>query len=142
MNKIRIEENRLEIIVALIFLFMFGTAGVLVLVSSINYKANCTEYTEGIVIENSRIKSMYSPTVQFNVNGKINIVKSNLATRPKSFNEGDIVSIYYNPNNVKEIWIQGHNSNTLIFLGIALIAVGVSIATVIFCGIRSSTHNP
>lgn len=142
MNKITSKENRLTIIIALIFLLSFGTAGVLILVSSIQKKVNCSENTKGIVIENRRSysngKHKYSPIVQFEVDGKINIVKSNVAASPKTFDEGDTVTIFYNPKNVNEIWIKGHFSFAFIFLGIILLVVGVGIFIVIIHGVLCS----
>lgn len=131
-------------LVCLLGLIFFGTA--IIVRITMKKKQSCyTEKTEGTVVENKLIRERnsvigesteyymhYYAIVSYNVNGKTYTCKSNIHGAKPLHQEGDIVTICYNPQKPEKFFVQEEQyvakKVQYIFaaIGIGLLIIGVA----------------
>ena len=119
---------------------IFAVVGIFVLKQGDNLKARCTEETTGTIVDivserdhsSDSSDRVYYPVVEYKVGDRIVNQKSRSGQTPCPYYVGQQVTVYYNPNNVEEYFIEG--DSTPMFIGIVFIVIGsvVAVAVVIF----------
>ena len=97
----------------------------------------CTAHVEAVVRSVKREVNLsagtdscrsWFTTFAFYANGQEVTVKSNLGTEKKLFEEGERLTLYYNPDNTKEFYVPKEvdtaPQQVFLIVGIGLIAVG------------------
>lgn len=122
---------------ATIFFIFFGV--LFISIGYINYSwasekwRNCTEETEGVVVDFKSKLSMSSsnkilyPIVRYYVNDKGYKITSGSGTNRQKLKVGDAVTIRYNPDNPKQMLIVGYNTKSTLYLCMAFMILGVVI---------------
>ncbi len=122
---------------ATVFSILFGV--IAISIGYMNYSRvsekwnNCTEETEGVVVDFKSKLSMSSsnkilyPIVVYYVDNQGYKITSSSGTNRQKLKEGDAVTIRYNPDRPKQMLIDGYNSKSPLYLCMAVMVMGVVI---------------
>ena len=100
-------EDKLHPVWGSLFALPFLLTGIALIFSETRKRRLCTEYTQGIVVENekggrSKTRPILYPVFSITVNGvEYKWTHSSGSSSPK-YKEGDRVNVYYNPANPKQ----------------------------------------
>ena len=126
-------------VIFLIAIACIFVGGFLIFADILVVVRSCNEQTTAKVIKNVEEVSAedgtvyYHPVFEFIANGAIKEVKSDKGRKNESAKVGEMVALFFNPNNPSEIyvpaWDINYKSYLVVGIGIVIFSIGYAIKT-------------
>lgn len=164
-QNIQKQNRRIELGISLFLLFIgliFSITGSVMLYSSQKMKLICTEKVSAVITDiekssnrsltphktnGSTYKTMNIPVFTYTVNGNEYTQSSsfNTNTNTNTYNVGDVMDIYYNPDNPNQIFVESNSSGSFficaLFIGVGLLITVIAIVKMIKLRSRNDEVN-
>lgn len=132
-------RGKIFLIIFLIFFSLgFGILGTVMVRSAYAKERVCSASAEGMVVgyrDSSRNnKHRYSPIVEYRADHQIFTGETNIWFNYRPFEEGEYVSVYYNPEEPEDFYIKQYDLPATYKMGaiFLLVALGIPAALVLF----------
>lgn len=162
-QNIQKQNRRIELGISLFLLFIgliFSITGSVMLYSSQKMKLMCTEKVSAVITDiekssnrsltphktnGSTYKTMNIPVFTYTVNGNEYTQSSSFNTNTNTYNVGDVMDIYYNPDNPNQIFVESNSSGSFficaLFIGVGLLITVIAIVKMIKLRSRNDEVN-
>ncbi|MDN5213355.1 ribosomal protein L7/L12 [Fulvivirgaceae bacterium BMA12] len=119
----------------LVGIIFAGVGSILLGVALFIFFGNQRLINEGVVIEATVISTPSSPLFEYEVNGEIYKYQSDVTTNPPSYEIGEVVSMYVNPNDPYDLLIDSFPDRWLAItilgaMGALFFGIGMLVAVV------------
>ncbi len=119
------------LVFVLIFGLGFGIVGLFMVRSAYLKEKRCSAETTGTIVDYGRHYSkghdLYSPIVEYRVGDQVFSSETNVRFNYRPFKKGEGVSIFYNPQNPGEFYIEEYDVGTTYRLGVIFLFVSVAV---------------